>query len=52
MLKHLADPRHMSCSITSAGTLRLPAGRLSYPNLLTPRAMPGKSEDSAKSSSA
>ena len=48
MLKHLADPRHMSCSITSAGTLRLPAGRLSYPNLLTPRAMPGESEDSAK----
>jgi hypothetical protein len=36
------------CRMTKVGTMVLPAGRLSYPALDKPRAMPGESEDRAK----
>ena len=42
------NPKYMTCSETKAGTLLLPAGRLSYPNLLKARAMEGEPEDKAK----
>jgi hypothetical protein len=40
--------QHKACRITKMNTLVLPAGRLSYPSLDKPRAMPGESEDKAK----
>lgn len=37
-----------TCVETKAGTMVLPAGRLSYPTLFKPRAMEGEPEDKAK----
>jgi len=42
------NPLYKVCKLTNAGTLLLPAGRLSYPALFKARAMPGMPEDSAK----
>jgi len=42
------NPKFKTCSETKAGTLLLPAGRLSYPNLLVARAMEGEPADKAK----
>jgi hypothetical protein len=42
------NPNLTKCIMTKAGTMILPAGRLSYPNLLKARAMPGAAEDTAK----
>lgn len=38
----------LTCHTTKVGTLLLPSGRLSYPNLFKPRAMEGEPEDKAK----
>jgi len=42
------NPKFKTCALTKAGTLLLPAGRLSYPNLFKARPMPGESDDKAK----
>jgi hypothetical protein len=41
-------PQFKVCTLTKAGTMVLPAGRLSYPNLFVARAMQGEPEDKAK----
>ena len=42
------NPKFKVCRVTKAGTMVLPAGRLSYPNLFKARAMEGEPEDKAK----
>ena len=42
------NPKFKTCAETKAGTMLLPAGRLSYPNLFKARAMEGEPEDKAK----
>jgi Enterobacter phage Enc34, ssDNA-binding protein len=42
------NPKNNICVMTKSGTMVLPAGRLSYPNLFKMRAMPGASPDTAK----
>jgi len=42
------NPKFKTCAETKAGTMLLPAGRLSYPNLFKARAMDGEPEDKAK----
>jgi hypothetical protein len=42
------NPNLNKCHLTKAGTMILPVGRLSYPNLFKARAMPGAGEDTAK----
>jgi len=42
------NPKFKVCAETKAGTMLLPAGRLSYPNLFKARAMEGEPEDKAK----
>jgi hypothetical protein len=46
------NPAYKACKMTNAGTLLLPAGRLSYPALFKARSMPDESEDKAKFSTA
>lgn len=42
------NPNLSKCFLTKAGTMILPVGRLSYPNLFKARAMPGEDADKAK----
>lgn len=42
------NPKFKTCAETKVGTLLLPAGRLSYPNLFVARAMEGEPADKAK----